>query len=154
MALEPQQSDQEPLFFFDERSARATTQKEGCIFCAFYDPSINRVVMNGRLMYVRWDNFPAAEGHVEIVPKRHVESFFDLTDPEMREMRTLMAEVKEILKERYKPGGYTIGINEGNAAGRSVHHLHIHMIPRHLGDVENPEGGIRRIFPDFDPGMW
>jgi diadenosine tetraphosphate (Ap4A) HIT family hydrolase len=104
--------------------------------------------------FVRYDNYPANPGHVEIVPKRHVESFFDLSPDEVTQAYALILLAKERIGRQHQPDGYTIGINEGRAAGRSVDHLHIHLIPRHHGDVEDPRGGVRQVVPNCDPDTW
>jgi len=99
------------------------------------------------LFYARWDNFPANPGHAEVVPKRHIESFLGLTEKELTQMYRLVKETIEIIEMQHRPDGYNLGINEGEAAGRTVHHLHIHIIPRYAGDVKNPRGGIRNVIP-------
>ncbi|WP_324192740.1 HIT domain-containing protein [Nocardia transvalensis] len=104
--------------------------------------------------YGRWNNYPASAGHLEIVPFRHVLSFFDLTDDEAHDLHHLARRMKTYLDHQLHPDGYTLGVNDGTAAGRSVPHLHIHIIPRWHGDVPDPRGGIRRIFPHCDPGTW
>lgn len=104
--------------------------------------------------YVRYDNFPANPGHVEIVPKRHVESFFDLDEREVLNAYALLRKAKEVIDGTYFPEAYTIGVNDGKAAGRSIDHLHIHLIPRHQGDVDDPRGGVRRAAPNCDPDAW
>ncbi|WP_169514539.1 HIT family protein [Actinokineospora enzanensis] len=98
--------------------------------------------------YARPHDFPATAGHVEIIPKHHVESFFDLTPADLEELHSLMHRVRAKIEEDHRPLAYTIGVNDGAAAGRTIDHLHIHLIPRYLGDVPNPRGGIRQIFPD------
>jgi diadenosine tetraphosphate (Ap4A) HIT family hydrolase len=118
------------------------------------DPSVNTILVQSRRFYARYDNFPATKGHIEIVPKRHVVSFFELTPSEAREAYRLMAQAQRRLQEMYSPDGFTIGVNDGKAAGRSIDHLHIHVIPRYLGDVEDPRGGIRQIVPNYDPAAW
>ena len=80
-------------------------------------------------------------------PKRHVESYFDLTKPEKKAVDQLILISKKHLDETYKPDGYNIGINEGVYAGQTILHCHIHMIPRYQGDISNPEGGIRGVIP-------
>ncbi|GAA1964574.1 HIT family protein [Amycolatopsis minnesotensis] len=126
----------------------------GCLFCEFEDDALNSVVDQTENFYARRDNYPAAEGHVEIVPKRHVVSFFDLSSDDMAELYGLMSKVKVGLQNQYHPQGYTIGVNDGRAAGRTVDHLHIHLIPRHEGDVQDPRGGIRQILPNCHPDEW
>jgi diadenosine tetraphosphate (Ap4A) HIT family hydrolase len=124
-----------------------------CIFCRRQDPAINTVLEESENFYVRYDNFPATEGHVEIVPKRHVVSFFDLDPEEVAEAYVLMSNVRLRLAPRAAQG-YNIGINDGRAAGRTVDHLHIHLVPRYDGDVSDPRGGIRRGLPNCDPSLW
>jgi diadenosine tetraphosphate (Ap4A) HIT family hydrolase len=126
----------------------------GCLFCRFEDPSVNSIVEQTDRFYARWDNYPVSKGHVEIVPKSHVVSFFDLTPDHLREAYELMHDVQKILTDQFSPQGYTIGVNDGRAAGRTVDHLHIHVIPRYDGDVADPRGGIRNIFPGDDPSVW
>lgn len=125
-----------------------------CIFCELHRPDLNRIMQQNDTFYVRYDNFPATPGHVEVVPKRHVESFFDLTAGELRDAYALILAAQERITEESSPDGFTIGVNEGRAAGRTVDHLHIHLIPRHFGDVEDPRGGIRRAVPNCDPDVW
>ncbi|MFY1636221.1 HIT family protein [Solwaraspora sp. WMMB335] len=125
-----------------------------CLFCRRDDPQLNRISHQNLTCFARLDNFPATEGHTEIVPKRHVESFFDLTPQELQDAYALILTVRTDLARRLRPQGYTIGINEGRAAGRSIDHLHIHVIPRRFGDVEDPAGGIRQVLPNCDPQAW
>lgn len=120
-----------------------------CLFCQT-TPTINRIIRRNQHAYARLDNYPAADGHLEIVPTRHVESVFDLTTEEAADMWTLLLTTAR----ESNADGYTIGINEGRAAGRTVDHLHVHVIPRRWGDVPDPRGGIRRIMPDCNPDQW
>lgn len=125
-----------------------------CIFCRHADRTVNNVVRRQGTMYARWDNFPASRGHIEIVPFRHVLSFFDMTSEETRDMHALAQSIRSFLDSEYQPDGFTIGVNDGSAAGRTVPHLHLHIIPRWHGDVPDPRGGIRRVFDDCDPDAW
>lgn len=125
-----------------------------CLFCQPDDPSLNRILCENELFYARFDNFPANPGHIEIVPRRHVVSFFELDDQEVLSAYSLMRAARDLIDEKYFPEAYTIGINDGKAAGRSIDHLHIHLIPRHHGDVDDPRGGIRRAAPNSDPDAW
>ncbi len=125
-----------------------------CIFCKSDDPTLNSLIRRRGTVFTRWDNFPASRGHVEIVPFRHVQSFFDLTPPEVKDLHEVAKRVKEDLERHLRPDGYTIGVNDGSAAGRTVPHLHMHIIPRWFGDVPDPRGGIRRIFPECNPDDW
>ena len=123
------------------------TTKE-CLFCDYNNPSNHTLILDNEIAYARWDNFPVSDGHAEIIPKRHVESFFKLTEDEIIAIYGLSKQVREIVDERYHPNAYNLGVNDGEAAGRTVHHCHLHLIPRYIGDVANPRGGIRHIIPE------
>lgn len=125
-----------------------------CIFCQPQDPGLNRILDENDGFYARYDNFPVSPGHIEIVPRRHVASFFDLLPRETGEAFRLLARVQRLLQAQYQPDGYNIGVNDGEAAGRTISHLHIHLIPRYHGDVPDPRGGVRNIFPGGNPGQW
>jgi diadenosine tetraphosphate (Ap4A) HIT family hydrolase len=116
--------------------------------CPFCELSKNvEVICETELCLAFFDSFPVSPGHALIIPKRHIASHFDLTDEEREEMSKVMLHVKQILDERFHPDGYNIGININQAAGQSVFHCHIHLIPRYKGDVENPKGGVRGVIP-------
>ena len=127
---------------------------KGCLFCLKYSAGENTIMLENDAFFARYDNFPASPGHIEIVPKRHVESLFELSAEEVAKAYTLMSQAKNKLNEHHHPDGYTIGVNEGDASGRSVKHLHIHLIPRHYGDVDDPRGGIRQVVPNWNPDLW
>ncbi|MBC2723865.1 MAG: HIT family protein, partial [Desulfosporosinus sp.] len=91
------------------------------------------------------------EGHVLIVPKRHVVSLFDATQEEITSIWKLIEGVKELLDQRFHSNGYNIGVNVGAAAGQTIFHMHVHVIPRYDGDVEDPRGGIRKIKKSLVP---
>lgn len=94
-----------------------------------------------------YDGYPVSIGHALIIPKRHVASYFDLTNHEREAMNVMLQYVKQKIDERFHPDGYNIGINVNEAAGQSVFHVHMHLIPRYKGDVENPKGGVRGVIP-------
>jgi diadenosine tetraphosphate (Ap4A) HIT family hydrolase len=126
-----------------------------CLFCRSEDPYAHSVLARTANFYARYDNFPVSPGHVEIVPIRHVESFFDLSADEVAEAYDLMRTVRDKLVRLFHPDGFNIGVNDGAAAGRTIHHLHIHIISRYTGDVEDPRGGVRNIVPSPNtPDMW
>ncbi len=122
-----------------------------CIFCDWKNEEVNKVFAENELFYARWDNIPLTEGHTEIVPKKHVDSFFDLSKEEVASMFDLAFEVKQILNKMYKPDAYNMFINDGEEAGRTVHHLHFHIIPRYEGDFPDIRGGLRKAFAGHDP---
>ena len=124
--------------FFDARW-------KGCLFCEI--PS-TRIVAQNELAYLVRDGFPVTSLHSLIIPKRHVVSYFDLRPSEISLCNDLVSNARTgIEKEDHTVAGFNIGINSGDAAGQSVFHCHIHLIPRRRGDVESPRGGVRHIIP-------
>lgn len=119
-----------------------------CLFCDRNNPEKHRIIGENSFFYARWDNFPVTQGHAEIVPKSHIVSFFELSRIQLESMYGLIVEVSNMIKEIFHPDGFNVCLNEGEAAGRTVHHLHVHIIPRYRGDVPNPRGGIRNIIPE------
>jgi diadenosine tetraphosphate (Ap4A) HIT family hydrolase len=97
------------------------------------------------------DGFPVTPGHSLIVPKRHIASFFEATGEEWSALFALVAEMRQLLLAQHSPDGFNVGINDGPAAGQTVMHLHIHLIPRYAGDTEDPRGGVRWIMPEKAP---
>lgn len=118
-----------------------------CLFCDKDNPEVNTIIAQNEFAYARWDNFPASPGHAEVVPIRHVESFFDLTGAELNATYDLAKVAKQVIDDKYQPDAFNVGVNDGEAAGRTVHHVHVHLLPRYAGDVPNPRGGIRHIIP-------
>jgi diadenosine tetraphosphate (Ap4A) HIT family hydrolase len=93
------------------------------------------------------DAFPVTAGHSLVVPRRHEPDYFALSGEERRSMWVLVDAVRSVLDRRYDPDGYNIGINVGTAAGQTIPHAHLHVIPRYAGDVDDPRGGIRWVIP-------
>jgi diadenosine tetraphosphate (Ap4A) HIT family hydrolase len=122
-----------------------STHEEECRFCV--NKPGRRLMIKGEHGFAAWDRHPASEGHFLVIPYRHFASYFDITDEELVDLWKLVARGREMVEEKYRPDGYNIGINVGAAAGQSIHHLHIHVIPRYQGDVENPKGGVRGVIP-------
>jgi diadenosine tetraphosphate (Ap4A) HIT family hydrolase len=106
------------------------------------------VILQNELAYSARDSYAVSPGHTLVIPKRHVASFFDLTPEEIHAVMDLITEEKKLLDEEFKPDGYNIGVNVGPAAGQSIFHAHIHIIPRYQGDVANPQGGVRHVLPE------
>ncbi len=121
--------------------------KEGCPFCELAEERVKLV--SGAAVAVL-DLNPVTEGHTLIIPRRHVESFFDLPVDEQEGVLSLIRTVRNLLDEEggmHPPEGYTIGINDGAAAGQVIEHAHVHVIPRRFGDVGDCRGGVRWVIP-------
>lgn len=119
---------------------------KACIFCEI--ATTNRVIDQADHCFVIRDAFPVTEGHTLIIPKRHVADYFDLTTAETSKIQQLLNKHKSQI-EQTDPSvdGFNIGINVGATAGQTVFHVHVHLIPRRIGDVENPKGGVRGVIP-------
>lgn len=113
-----------------------------CPFC-----SLSNFVTSNSVGLVVRDAFPLTEGHSLIVPRRHIASLFELTADEQAELWQLFAQVRSALVEQFHPDAFNIGINDGEAAGQTIPHAHIHVVPRYLGDVVDPRGGVRCVIP-------
>lgn len=122
---------------------------EDCIFCDIYENEKNRVIAENKLVFAIYDSYPVNQGHVLVITKRHFDNYFDATAEEISAVYELLHECKSIVEEKYQPTGYNIGVNVGYYGGQTVMHLHVHLIPRYKGDVENPKGGIRRLKPQL-----
>lgn len=114
-----------------------------CLFCT----DAKGVSLQNELAYSARDSFAVSPGHTVVVPRRHVAEFFDLTPEEVAACMELINKEKLLIDEEFAPDGYNIGVNIGPAAGQSIFHVHIHIIPRYKGDVENPQGGVRHVIP-------
>ena len=117
----------------------------GCPFCA---PDVGQeMVTESATVFSIYDKFPVSPGHALIIPKQHTTSFFDLSDRTKMACWIMVNRVERLLTERFQPDGFNVGVNEGEAAGQTIPHLHIHLIPRYEGDVQNPTGGVRNVIP-------
>jgi diadenosine tetraphosphate (Ap4A) HIT family hydrolase len=122
---------------------------EKCPFCSIIeDDAESRILEQNELAVSMYDGYPVNNGHILLIPKRHVGSFFEVSDDERNALFSLLDLAKSNLDKEFSPASYNIGINDGVAAGQTVPHLHIHLIPRYEGDIEDPRGGIRWIIPD------
>lgn len=127
----------------EEKQQKKRDPNNPCLFCK----DARGVSLTNELAYSARDSYAASPGHTLVIPNRHVASFFELTPEEVAACMELISEEKKLIDEEFKPDGYNIGVNVGTAAGQSIHHVHIHVIPRYKGDVENPQGGVRHVIP-------
>ena len=116
--------------------------------CPFCPPTPDEILIERPLAFLQRDVRPLTKGHALVIPRRHVATFFETTPEERHTMLELLDEAKAMLDRAHQPDGYNIGINDGAAAGQTVMHVHLHLIPRYLGDRDDPRGGIRWIFPE------
>ena len=116
-----------------------------CIFCNI---DKERIILENEYAFAIFDNFPVSKGHMLIIPKKHIKNYFEADEDTKGQLWELLDECKVFADKHFNPQGYNIGINCGKAAGQTVMHLHIHLIPRYIGDIKNPRGGVRGVIPD------
>jgi diadenosine tetraphosphate (Ap4A) HIT family hydrolase len=122
---------------------------DNCPFCGMLNQTIERqIIADNDLAFCIRDGFPVTDGHTLIIPKRHVASFFEITTDERQALFELLDQAKVQCDIDFNPASYNIGINDGAAAGQTVPHLHIHMIPRYEEEGSDPRGGVRWVLPD------
>jgi ATP adenylyltransferase len=120
-------------------------RQKGCLFCVMKS---DELVDGNELCYARVDSYPVTERHTLIIPKRHVESYFDLYQPEINAIHQMLNVMKKNIKQQDEMvTGFNIGVNVGKDAGQSIFHVHVHLIPRRKGDIENSRGGVRGVIP-------
>ena len=123
--------------------AKRSTDPADCIFC---NPRREILAENEHALAF-FDSYPVSRGHALIVPRRHARNIFELSEDEYAGCSRLVFPLRELLLARFAPDGFNVGANCGEAAGQSVWHAHIHVIPRYRGDVPNPRGGVRGVIP-------
>lgn len=121
------------------------SQRKTCVFCQLSGTDWLRSTAHAGLVR---DRYPVAPGHALVVPRRHVTSIFDLGDAELRDLWELIAWYRTGGDPSVAADGWNIGVNDGAAAGQTVGHAHVHVIPRRNGDIADARGGIRWIFPE------
>lgn len=122
--------------------------KEHCAFCQIINNNEKqRILAQNPLAFAIHDGYPVSAGHSLIIPCRHAGSFFEISSDEREALFELLDKVKIEIDKQYSPDAYNIGINDGMEAGQTLQHLHIHLIPRYQGDIDDPRGGIRWLFP-------
>ena len=115
-----------------------------CPFCCLEK---SRIRLESEYAVAFLDGFPVTTGHTLVIPKRHVASLFDLSEEELAAVWRLVAQVRVTLLAELKPDGFNVGLNDGPAAGQTVLHAHVHVIPRRRGDVADPRGGFQWVLP-------
>lgn len=121
---------------------------KSCYFCDLQKQKNFKKIAENEDFFARYAVFLVSPGHVEIVLKPHIPSISGLTQKQAKSLFAILEKSREIVEQDFNPDGFNIGINDGEAAGQSVMHLHIHLMPRYFGDMENPRGGVRNIFPE------
>lgn len=139
-------SDNCEIYEYRHINQKENKLKSPCIFCQ--PESEREIIVESATAYAIYDKFPVNKGHALIIPKKHVENYFDLTFKEQSACFFMLNKVKEIITEEFKPKGFNVGINIGKAAGQTIFHVHIHLIPRYIGDVDEPRGGVRGLIPN------
>lgn len=114
-----------------------------CLFC-----TPRGVSHENEYAYSTRDSYPVSPGHSLVIPRRHCSNFFELTSKEMNACFELLVIEQETVNKELHPDGYNVGINIDSAGGQTIRHVHIHLVPRFVGDHPRPQGGIRQILPD------
>lgn len=120
-----------------------------CPFCKLQDDE--SILIQAEKAFAVSDGYPVSLGHTLVVPRQHVRTLFDLPRPDQLSLWALVERVRTMLVEEHQPDGFNIGLNDGLAAGQTVPHVHIHVIPRYNGDVPDPRGGVRWVIPAKAP---
>lgn len=116
--------------------------------CPFCTMPAERIIARNEFGFVIRDGFPVSPGHTLVIPHRHMGSFFELSREERDGLMALLEQAKTKIDQEMSPTAYNIGINDGAAAGQTIPHLHIHLIPRYDGDMADPRGGVRYVIPE------
>ena len=114
-----------------------------CPFC-----ELNNIEHSTEFFNIVFDKYPVSKGHTLVISKRHVASYFDLSNDEKYELVEIIDTLQRYLSDTYSPDGFNVGFNDGKCAGQTVQHFHLHIIPRYEGDMENPQGGVRGVIPN------
>lgn len=116
--------------------------------CPFCTPDPELVFHESELIVGLWDRYPVSPGHALLIPRRHVAGWFDASTDEHQALVAALEGAKREIEKTHGPDGHNIGVNSGEAAGQTIFHLHVHLIPRYTGDLEDPRGGVRNMIPD------
>lgn len=116
-------------------------------YCPFCKPEKEKIIIENDSAYAIYDEFPVNKGHMLIIPFRHEADYFNLSENEISSINSLLKAGQKILDDKFFPDGYNIGVNIGKHSGQTIFHVHVHLIPRYKGDVEDPRGGVRGVIP-------
>jgi len=120
------------------------TMPDNCPFCM---PD-REVIREAQHCFAIYDLYPVNPGHVLVISRRHVANYFDLEEGEVAGLWKLVAEMRSFLEKEFQPDGFNVGFNIGATAGQTIDHVHIHVIPRYAGDMDDPTGGVRHVIPE------
>jgi diadenosine tetraphosphate (Ap4A) HIT family hydrolase len=120
----------------------ADIEARECPFC-----KVGRPILESELAYAIYDLSPVTPGHMLLIPRRHIPDWFETTSEERHALLDLAQRARDLLWRERQPDGFNLGVNVGEAAGQTVGHVHLHLIPRYRGDVANPRGGVRGVIP-------
>jgi diadenosine tetraphosphate (Ap4A) HIT family hydrolase len=130
----------------DDMTNLESSNGKACPFCDIH--TTQGSILETPSTFAIYDKFPVSRGHALVIPKRHCQDYFSLSDEEQIDCWHLLNQLKMILDQLWHPDGYNIGINNFESAGQTIPHVHIHIIPRFFGDVNRPLGGIRGVIPE------
>jgi diadenosine tetraphosphate (Ap4A) HIT family hydrolase len=134
------------IYEYQHINSLVNEETHSCIFC---QPAKEmELIAESASIYAIYDKYPVNKGHALIITKRHVENYFDLSLREQAALFFVLNHIKIHLQNLFNPDGFNIGINIGEKAGQTIPHVHVHLIPRYSGDVDNPEGGVRGVIPE------
>jgi diadenosine tetraphosphate (Ap4A) HIT family hydrolase len=124
-------------------------ENDKCLFCRVQDKNYKKeIIFENKFFFVTRDSYPVTKFHTLVISKRHVASYFDLTIDEANELQEILIQQRnEITTLDSAVSAFNIGINDGKDAGQTIRHLHVHLIPRRYGDMQNPQGGVRGVIP-------
>ncbi|MGJ7922835.1 HIT family protein [Neobacillus sp. LXY-4] len=115
--------------------------------CPFCSKELT-IIKENESAFAIFDKYPVNKGHILIITKKHIRDYFETNSEEKKAISDLLDECKSLLNDAYSPDGFNIGINCGEAAGQTIFHLHVHLIPRFKGDMDDPSGGVRGVIPE------
>lgn len=117
--------------------------------CPFCQLDKKQILLENKNAVAFFDKYPVQKGHMLIIPKEHVPTYFDASNQQINDIHELIKLGKKLLDREFSPDGFNIGVNIGFYGGQTIHHLHFHLIPRYKGDIEDPRGGIRNMLPNL-----